>query len=71
MLCTLNEDNKKNNKKIPLFPKNVEHFAFLQMRWNVKAVNKILVIKWLLLMEQVSLYFNTKMPGKKYTIGVF
>ena len=36
--------------------------GFLQIRW--KGVNKILVIKWSFLMQQVSLYFNIKMAGK-------
>ena len=42
--------------------------GFLQMRWNVKRVHKILVIKVIVLNAtsvQVSLYFNTKMPGKR------
>ena len=40
------------------------------MRRNVKGINKILVIKWSFLMHQVSLYFNTKMPGKRVSKNI-
>ena len=41
------------------------------MRWNVKGVNKILVIKWSFLMKQVSLCFNKKkMPGKRVSKNI-
>ena len=45
-------------------------FGFLQTRWNVKGVDKILVIKWLFLMQQLSLYFNIKMLGKKFSKNI-
>ena len=48
--------------------------SFLQMRRNVKKVNNILAILWSFLMQQVSLYFNTKTPGKqvsKYIVSVY
>ena len=73
----MNEDNNNNKNKMPLFPKNVVNFAFfLQIKWNVKGVNKILATKWSFLMQQVSLYLNTKNARKAcfkkyYAIGVF
>ena len=36
----------------------------------MKGVNKILVIKWPFLMQQVSLYFNTKMSGKRVSKNI-
>ena len=44
--------------------------SFLQIRWNVKGINKILVIKRSLIMPQLSLYFNTKMPGKQVATNI-
>ena len=44
------------------------HLGILQMKWHVKGVKKILVIKVIVLNPtsvQVSLYFNIKMPGKQ------
>ena len=40
------------------------------MKWTVKDVNKILVIKCSFLMQPVSLYFNTKMPGERISKNI-
>ena len=48
---------------MPLFHKNVEHLGFFlnEMQFSNE---KILVIKWSFLMQQVFLNFNKEMPGK-------
>ena len=61
---------KKITKKCRYFPKILCILGFLQMKWNVKGVNKILVIKWSFLRQQVSLYFSTKMPGKQVSKNI-
>ena len=48
-----------------LYPKD-----FLQMRWNVKGINKSFVIKCSFLMQQVSFYFHTQMPGRRVSINI-
>ena len=55
---------------MPLFAKHVNHFGFLPIKWNMKGVNKILVIKWLFLIQQVSLYFSTIMQGKRVSKNI-
>ena len=47
---------------------------FLQMKWNVKGVNNVLIIKWSFLMQKLLLYFNKKNTRKTsfkkyYTFG--
>ena len=70
-LCILNENNKKITKKKCLyFSKMLCILGFLQMRWHVKGVNKILVIKSSFFMQQVSLYFNTKMPVRRVSKNI-
>ena len=55
----------KKHTKITLFPKNVVNFGFFTNEMECERAKQDLVIKWSFLMQQVSLYLTTKMPGKR------
>ena len=60
----ITKKKKKITKKCLHFPKLLCILGFLQMEMECERVNMVLVIKWSFLIQQVSLYYNTKMPGK-------
>ena len=52
----MNNDDKKNVK-----------FEFFPNKKNVKGINKVFINKEIVFnAPEVFLYFNTKMPGKKF-----
>ena len=55
---------KKNNRELPLFPKNVVHFGFFTNEMDCERGKHDLSNKVIVLNAQVSSYFNTKMPEK-------
>ena len=44
---------KKNNRKMPLFPKNVVHFGFFTNEMKCERGKQVLVIKWSFLIQHV------------------
>ena len=55
---------------MPLFLKNVVHFGCLTNEMECERGNQDFSNKVIVLMQQVSLYFKTKKPGKRISRNV-